>query len=141
MSIIGDIGGFLAEGEAGEASAAGYVPWGRELLLDLAGCDLNTITSEPALREFAAGLVDVIGMQAYGEPILHRFALHDPRAGGYTLLQLITTSLISAHFGEGDRVAFINVCSCQWFDADKATAYITKFFNATVTSTRVVNRG
>lgn len=139
---IGDISGFLAEGEAAViAGSRQYPPWGQELVLDLVGCDLATITSHAALAQFSADLCKVIDMEAYGPPILERFALDNPDAAGFTLLQLITTSSITFHFSEGRRSAYGNVFSCKRFNADVATAFITRFLGATVMHTEVRNRG
>lgn len=138
--MIGDIGPFLTYGQAG-GYGSDPTPWGRELVLDLAGCDLATITSHAALAQFSVDLCKVIDMEMYGPPILERFALDNPDAAGFTLLQLITTSSITFHFSERKRTAYGNVFSCKWFDADEATAFITRFLGATITHTEVRNRG
>lgn len=106
----------------------GEMRFGMELVIDLPGCNRDIIRSATQLRRFAAKLVDRIGMEAYGEPILHHFGKADVQ--GYTLVQLIHTSSITAHFSEAHGSAHINVFSCREFDADDATEFIQAFFKA-----------
>ena len=134
---IGDIGPFLAEGE----HSLGRPPWGMELVLDLVGCDPDTIASSAALHLFDERLMPVLDMQPYGPLILHRFALDNPRAAGYTFVRLITTSAVTIHFGELENTAYVNVFSCKPFDPDKVTAFIRDFFGAILTNTEVRYRG
>ena len=62
------------------------------LILDLAGCPRNLLTSAEHLRAWVVELIDAIKMKAYGEPIIEHFATHSFDAAGFTLLQLIETS-------------------------------------------------
>ena len=115
--------------------------WGVELVLDLEGCDRGLISSGKHIRHFARVLCDEIGMTAYGAPVCERFALDNPEAAGFTLVQLITTSSISAHFAENTGRAFINVFSCKPFDTDRATTFIARYFDARQHTARVLHRG
>ncbi|GAA4259737.1 S-adenosylmethionine decarboxylase family protein [Dactylosporangium darangshiense] len=115
-------------------------PWGVELVLDLHGCNLEMISDGDVLRRFASVLVAQLGMTAWGEPLCERFALHDPDAAGYSLVQLITTSSITAHFAERSRTAFLNIFSCQPFDTDTVTAFVAAFFDASHSTSRVIHR-
>lgn len=103
--------------------------WGVEATFDLAGCDPDTIGDGDAIKRFATGLCKAIDMNPFGEPVAVRFALDNPDAAGYSLTQLITTSLISGHFSEKRRTAYLNVFSCKWFDVDAAEAFIVDFFS------------
>ena len=49
------------------------------------------------LKEFTKILVDGIDMKAYSEPILEHFATHEEKASGFSLVQLIETS-VTGHF-------------------------------------------
>ena len=63
-------------------------------------------------------------MKAYGEPILEHFAVHDPKAAGYSLVQLIETSAITGHFVDKTGEAFLDIFSCKSFDHPKAVIFI-----------------
>jgi S-adenosylmethionine decarboxylase len=98
-------------------------PFGQHLIVDLADCDPATICDGEALKALVIGLCEVIGMEPYGPPWAERFALHHPVAGGYTVIQPITTSLISLHASESRNSVNLDVFSCRSFDADKAVDY------------------
>jgi S-adenosylmethionine/arginine decarboxylase-like enzyme len=49
---------------------------------------------------------------------------------GYSLVQLIETSSIVAHFSEGTNKVYLNVFSCKEFDPADAAAFCRKFFKA-----------
>ncbi|WP_327007699.1 S-adenosylmethionine decarboxylase [Dactylosporangium sp. NBC_01737] len=116
-------------------------PWGVELVLDLDGCDRERISNRRVIRRFAEALVQEIGMRRYGRPVCKRFALDNPEAAGYSLVQLITTSSITAHFAENTGRAFINVFSCKDFDVDAAAQFIAAYFRAGRYTAQVLHRG
>ena len=114
--------------------------WGIHALLDCKSCDKNAITSESVIREFVKELVKNINMVAYGEPILAHFATHDPSKGGYTLCQMIETSLIDGHFVDVNGDAYISVHSCKTFDVKIVEQTIHKYFSPENISTKVFYR-
>jgi S-adenosylmethionine/arginine decarboxylase-like enzyme len=116
-------------------------PWGVELVIDLDGCDRERISNRRVIRRFAKALVEEIGMRRYGQPVCKRFALDNPEAAGYSLVQLITTSSITAHFAENTGRAFINVFSCKNFDVDAAAQFIAAYFRADRYTAQVLHRG
>ena len=103
--------------------------WGQHLIVDLGGCDRAAIASESTIRAFCADLIERIGMHAYGKPTLAHFAKHDPKACGYTLVQLIETSSITAHFAENSGEAYVDVFSCQPFDPDDVVVVCRTYFS------------
>jgi len=114
--------------------------FGQELILDLYDCDPQLIRSKKAILEYKDKLCELIKMKKYGKPFCQRFALDNPQAAGYSLVQLIETSSITAHFSELWNRAFINIFSCKTFDADKATEFSKKFFKAEKVKNRVLIR-
>lgn len=102
--------------------------WGQHLILDMFDCDREAIRDPDTIRAFAAELVEAIGMKAYGESILEHFAAHDPAAGGYTLVQLMETSNITAHFAERSGDVYLDVFSCKTFPEESAIAVCRKRF-------------
>jgi S-adenosylmethionine/arginine decarboxylase-like enzyme len=114
--------------------------FGTELILNLSDCDMDTITSGGALKAYARALCKVIDMKLYGEPFVERFGLNHPKTAGYTLVQLIETSSIVAHFSEQWRTAYINIFSCKDFDLTIARDFTAEFFGAKVAKEVVVTR-
>lgn len=103
-------------------------PWGYHAMIDVHGCDKDAITSAETVRAFVKELVQAIDMTAYGEPIIVDFANHDPNKGGFTLVQLIETSNICAHFVSSTGDAYFDVFSCKEFQAYDAVKVVQKYF-------------
>lgn len=101
--------------------------WGYHLLLDCAACDLSKVTDPAVIKEFVVQLVTDIDMVAYGEPQIVHFG--DGDLSGWTLVQLIETSNITAHFCDNNGDAYIDVFSCKEFDPEIALAVVQKFFS------------
>jgi S-adenosylmethionine decarboxylase len=101
--------------------------WGYHLMLDIAGCNDN-IKDKTKIAEFAKDLVERIDMIAHGEPIIEFMLPGDPKQG-YSLVQLIQTSNITAHFIEPDYTAYIDVFSCKAFDKDIAKLCVKDYFD------------
>lgn len=116
----------------GSAGADGVLDgtFGMELVLDLADCDPVSIRSKDSLAAYARELCRVIEMTPYGEPFLARFGLAHPKTAGYSLVQLIETSSITAHFSEERNRAYVNIFSCKYFDPAMATEFTREFFQA-----------
>lgn len=102
--------------------------WGQHLVLDMGGCNEN-ISRKGSIRAFVVELVDIIDMVAFGEPIIEHFATHSPEAAGYSLVQLIETSAISAHFSDHNRDVYLDVFSCKPFDRDSVIEVVDKYFD------------
>ncbi len=121
---------------------SGHQPiWGQHLILDLAGCPRDLLKDADHLRAWVTDLVDTIKMKAYGEPQLEHFATHSYNAAGYTLLQLIETSNICAHFAENLGQVYIDIFSCKRFDNDLAVEVCRKYFEPETVETHVLERG
>ena len=102
--------------------------WGQLLSVDLEGCNNNLINNKKKLREFCKGICDEIGMVAFGKPIIKRFGEGDLE--GYSMMQFIMTSSITAHMDETGNRGFIDIFSCKHFDAKKAGNFCKTFFQA-----------
>lgn len=102
--------------------------WGYHLMLDCADCDLDKVTSRDQIYKFVKDLVPRIDMTAHGEPIIEHLLPGDPKQG-YSLMQLITTSNICAHFMDLDGTAYIDIFSCKEFDIKLAEQIVKEYFN------------
>lgn len=116
------------------------VTYGWELIMDLYECDLEAISSESKIRQYARELCDIIDMVRYGEPHVPYFGEKEPHTKGYSLLQFIETSSITGHFSEGTRSVYLNVFSCKPYDKDKAAEYTKNFFGAQRMVTHYITR-
>lgn len=105
--------------------------FGQELVLNLYGCDLEKISSAKEIKKFVVELCDnVIHMKRYGEPLIPHFGHDNPITSGYSLVQLIETSSVTAHYSELKKSVYLNIFSCAWFDPKKTAAFCKTFFGA-----------
>ena len=102
--------------------------WGQHLIVDMAGCDARAMRDRNAIARFSQDLVAAIGMKPYGAPRIERFAAHAPDAAGYTLVQLIETSSVTAHFAEARAEIYLDIFSCKRFSEDAALAACRRHF-------------
>ena len=63
------------------------------------------------------------------------------RAAGFTLLQMIETSNIAAHFAENIGQVYIDVFSCKAFDVEVALGICRKYFNPTQANMHKMDSG
>jgi len=104
-------------------------PWGWHLVLNLYNCNLEAIQSAEVIRKFVIDLCDVIEMRRFGEPTIVNFG-EDPRVSGYSLVQLIETSNICAHFADQSLAVYIDIFSCKKFNPEVAADFCMNTFMA-----------
>ena len=104
--------------------------YGMELIIELFGCDLGTITSKEKIQEFINQICREINMEKYGSARIRRFPGGDLWGVGYSFLQFLTTSSITGHFIDKGGIAFLNIFSCKQYDDKKAVQFAEKFFKA-----------
>jgi S-adenosylmethionine/arginine decarboxylase-like enzyme len=113
--------------------------WGMSSCIDLYNCDLELMQDENAIKRFTAELCDLIKMRRYGETQVVRFG-DDPRVTGFSMTQLIETSLVSAHFADNSRAIYLDVFSCAPYDPHEAASFAARFFKARDCKVQVVER-
>ncbi|MGN7439248.1 MAG: S-adenosylmethionine decarboxylase [Alcanivorax sp.] len=116
-------------------------PWGQHLILDFNGCPRDLLASKENILNWTKDLVEAIDMVAYGEPIVEHFATHSHEAAGYTMLQMIETSNIAAHFAENIGQVYIDIFSCKTFDVEKALDVCKKYFAPETVHQASISRG
>jgi len=112
--------------------------WGKHLILDAAGCSPKMIGSSTVITGFANTLVKRIDMVAFGQPQVVMFGSGNKK--GYTLVQLIETSNITAHFVEENNSMYLDVFSCKDFDPLIVKTTLEEYFEARTIKSRVVRR-
>jgi S-adenosylmethionine/arginine decarboxylase-like enzyme len=113
--------------------------WGVSTCIDLYECDLSLMQDEGAIRRFVHELCDLIRMRRYGETLVVRFG-DDPRVTGFSVTQLIETSLISAHLADNSRAIYLDVFSCAPYDSNETAVFAARFFKAQHCHIQVVPR-
>ena len=113
--------------------------WGVSSSIDLYDCDLALMQNAEAIREFVKILCDRIKMRRYGETQVVFFG-DEPRVQGFSMTQLIETSLISAHFADASRAIYLDVFSCAPYDPEDAAQFAKDYFKASRYQLNVTNR-
>lgn len=113
--------------------------WGVSSAIDLYDCDLSLMQDADAIREFVVLLCDRIKMRRYGETQVVFFG-DEPRVQGFSMTQLIETSLISAHFADASRAIYLDVFSCAPYDSDETAKFAADYFKASRYQLNVVHR-
>ena len=103
--------------------------WGVSSSIDLYECDLDLMQNAEAIREFVRILCDRIKMRRYGETQVVFFG-DDPRVTGFSMTQLIETSLISAHFADATCAIYLDVFSCAPYEPKDAAELAKEYFKA-----------
>jgi hypothetical protein len=114
--------------------------WGLALAVDLEGCSPTAIRSRRGIARFAQELCELIEVKRYGPATVVRFG-EDPRVSGYSLVQLIETSLVSGHFAEATNAAYIDVFSCKPFPPQAVEDFCRSWFEASSTRVSLSLRG
>ncbi len=112
-----------------QAEYDGCKGWGLWTGIDLHNCDKEIITDADRIRSFVYELCDRIGMRRFGECVVVDFG-EDPAVSGFSMTQLIETSLISAHFVNQNGNVYLDIFSCKYYDAPVAAAFAAEFFKA-----------
>ncbi len=101
--------------------------WGLLASVDLYNCDPATIRDANQIRTFVSSLCQRLGMRAFGECVVVDFG-EEERLAGFSMTQLIETSLISGHFARASNAAYLDIFSCKYFEPRVMAEYALEFF-------------
>lgn len=101
--------------------------WGYHLILDASKCVRGRIACKQNIESFANTLVKKIDMVPYGGPQVQHFG--SGNKAGFTLVQLIETSNICAHFVEETSDMYLDVFSCKPFQPADVEAVVGLYFS------------
>ncbi len=122
-----------------DASAPGRKAWGLSAAIDIQDCHPETIRDPEAIRRFVEELCERIGMKRFGETQVVHFG-EDEAVEGLSMVQFIETSLVSAHFANLSRTAYLDLFSCRLYDADAVAKFARAFFGGSRVSVRTLLR-
>ena len=104
--------------------------WGMSTSVDLYKCNPKTIRDADKIKEYVTTLCnDVIDMKMYGDCQVVHFG-EDPKVSGFSMTQLIETSLVSGHFANNTNAAYLDIFSCKWYNIEKMVEFSKSFFEA-----------
>lgn len=119
--------------------------YGMELILDLKDCD-SSVMNRKDLTRFFEELCELIKVERGdlewwdfdGYP--EEYAAAPDHLKGTSAVQFIMTSTIVVHTLDVLKKVFINVFSCDEFDAEKVRNYCERFFSGTHINKITVDR-
>lgn len=113
--------------------------WGIASAIDVHDCEPEKIRDAEAIKQFVIELCDLIEMKRFGECTVVNFG-EDEKVAGYSMTQLIETSLISGHFANLTNRAYIDVFSCKAYEPEVVRIFTQKYFGAKSSKITVVLR-
>ncbi len=102
--------------------------WGMETTLDITNCNPDMIRDAEIIKRYVHELCDLIKMKRFGETVVVQCGEGEEIAG-FTMTQIIETSLISGHFVDDTNAIYINVFSCKLYDPYIVAEFTKKFFD------------
>ncbi len=101
--------------------------WGISSSIDIYECDPGLIRDAEAIRRFVVELCELIEMKRFGETMVVHFG-EDEKVAGFSMVQLIETSLISAHFANLTNTVYLDVFSCKPYVPEVVKDFAEKYF-------------
>lgn len=102
--------------------------WGYHLTLDCHDANRALIQEKYNVENFIKELVNRIDMQPIGEPWIEYTAAEFPDKAGFTAVQIIVTSSITAHFIDSTGDIYLDVFSCKEFSIDIVKSVVQEYF-------------
>jgi S-adenosylmethionine/arginine decarboxylase-like enzyme len=113
--------------------------WGLLTSVDLYSCNSKTIRDAEAIKKYVIELCLLIEMKRFGDTKVVHFG-EDEKVAGYSMVQLIETSLISGHFTNSTNNAYIDIFSCKYYNPLAVEEFTKKFFEAKETKMHYILR-
>lgn len=113
--------------------------WGLLTSVDLYSCNSKTIRDAEAIKKYVSELCLLIEMKRFGDTKVVHFS-EDEKVAGYSMVQLIETSLISGHFTNSTNNAYIDIFSCKYYNPLAVEEFTKKFFEAKETKMHYILR-
>jgi S-adenosylmethionine/arginine decarboxylase-like enzyme len=113
--------------------------WGIASAIDIYNCDPAKIRDAEFIKQFVVDLCELIEMKRFGETQVVHFG-EDEKVAGFSMVQLIETSLISAHFANLTNTTYLDVFSCKAYDPDVVKDFALKAFGGETCSLHVTYR-
>ncbi len=102
-------------------------PWGVLTSVDIYGCGQNIIRDAKMIEKFVNALCETIEMKPFGNCRVVHFGV-DEKIEGFSMTQLIETSLISGHFANATNTAYLDIFSCKFYEPRDVAQFAMSFF-------------
>lgn len=129
----------IVDGEEIKRQATLQQVWGVASAIDIYDCDPGLIRDAEAIRTFVRELCELIEMKRFGETQVVHFG-EDEKVAGYSMVQLIETSLISAHFANLTNATYLDVFSCKPYNPEVVRDFAMRYFAGSTATMHVTMR-
>lgn len=113
--------------------------WGLSTAIDSRKCNPAYIRDAKKIESYVIELCELIKVKRFQEVKIVNFG-EDERIAGFSMVQLIETSLISGHFVNLTNSTYIDIFSCKVYDPKVAVQFTQEFFEAKVTTHTITLR-
>ena len=113
--------------------------WGIASAIDIYNCNPFKIRDAETIKRFVVELCELIQMRRFGETQVVHFG-EDEKVAGFSMVQLIETSLISAHFANLTNTVYLDVFSCKAYDTEVVRNFAQNFFDGQTSRINVTMR-
>lgn len=103
--------------------------WGILTSVDLHSCSPELIRNAEIIKKFVALLCDLIQVKRFQDCVVVHFGEKE-EISGFSMVQLIETSLISGHFANKTNNAYLDIFSCKYHNPKKVAEFCKYFFKA-----------
>ena len=97
--------------------------------VDLKDCNPRIMRDAEKIKTFVTKLCQLLKVKKFGETLVVDFG-EKPRVSGFSMTQLIETSLISGHFANQSNAIYLDFFSCKEYRPYEAAEFSKKFFGA-----------
>lgn len=119
----------MASEEAIRADYQEQDAWGLLTSIDLHNCNPAIIRDAKEVERHVHELCELIGMKRFGDTVVVNFG-EDEKVAGFSMTQLIETSLISGHYANLTNTVYLDIFSCKYYTPVEAAEFSKKFFGA-----------
>ncbi len=102
-------------------------PWGVLTSVDIYRADPLLMRDAAGIERFVYELCDLIDMKRFGKCRIIHFG-NDRKVEGFSMTQMIETSLVSAHFANALNRIYLDVFSCKFYEPRQVAEFATSFF-------------
>jgi len=113
--------------------------WGIASSIDIHDCNPDKIRDAEFIKQFVIDLCILIDMKRFGDTQVVHFG-DSEQVAGYSMVQLIETSLISGHFANLTNRVYLDVFSCKYYDPEKVRRFAQDSFEGLFSKITVVLR-
>ncbi|SMC65777.1 S-adenosylmethionine decarboxylase [Desulfocicer vacuolatum DSM 3385] len=113
--------------------------WGIASSIDIYGCNPEKIRNADYIKQFVKDLCDLIEMKRFGDTQVVHFG-EDEKVAGFSMVQLIETSLISGHFANLTNTVYLDVFSCKTYDPEVVKIFSQEYFEGAAILSNVTHR-